>query len=356
MQEKAIKKIVDLRIIREEWRRLPKSAGKGFYYRCEGEVKNTGFSEIKELIIVGVIYNKEEKEVLTFTDKKFRKIKAAGYFAVFNLKPNDTANYTVVVNLPSPSELAWGRRRLRNVEKWIKEEKLKHKAFLIYDKKRLDEKTKKWFKYEGVKRVKVLKSDWEKKDIKSENTVFFRCTGLVSNTGTVDIENLNVNTSIIDVENDTPLKWVFRKTKPKGEFFDGLPLEEEEKEKEEVYEALGVAKIPLIKINETKEFDVSFKLPTLDSIRSSEWNYESIMKGLEDEKLEYNIDIFTPEEELDILAYRDVLEDPTLIQDVKGIRKVEILNEEWVLETDKDKPQYRCNCTVKNTGNLDLED
>lgn len=355
MQDKEIKKIVDVKIISEEWRRLPKSGGKGFYYRCEGEVKNTGFSEIKELVIIGAIYKKEEKQLLSFVDKRFRTIKSAGYFALFNLKPDDTANYTIVVNLPSSSELLLGKRRLKGIEKGIKDEKLKHKAFLVYDKKRLDDKTKKWFRHEGVKRVKLLKSNWDIKEIKSENTIVFHCTGAVGNTGTVDIENLEITASIIDKESGAPLKWVFRKRKPKGEFFAELNIEEEEEDKDQEYRAMGVIQIPFLKINESKDFDVSFRLPSRDVIKASEWNHESILKGLEDKRLDYDIDIYTEEEKLDVFAYRDVFEDPTLIQDIKGTRKVEILIEDWILERDKDRSQFRCNCTVKNTGNLDLE-
>ncbi len=349
MQKKAIKKIVDAKITKQEWKRLPKTGAKGYYYRCEGEVRNTGFSEIKELVVICAVYKKGRKKLLTFITKKFRVHKSAGYFAVFNLNPNESTNFIVTLNLPSPSEVIWGRFLLKNIDAGIKEGILIQKTFLHYDKKLLDGKTKKWFRFEEIRKIKILDCNWDVRELKSENTVMFICKGTLKNTGNFDFENAIITSYIKIVETDVPLKWVFKKRKPKGEFFDEI----EEKDEEQIYETKGQVVIPLIKANSTAEFNGTIKLPDFSIIERSEWRYEKIMNGLEKGILEYAIDIGY-ESESGILVYRDTLEDPTLIQEVKENRKVDVIGEEWILQREGENRKYNCKGMIKNTGNVDI--
>ncbi len=352
MQEKEIRKIIDAKILKEEWKRFPKTGAKGYYYRCDGEVKNTGFSVIKELVIIGAIYKKNKDKLLTFVDKKLGVHKSAGYFAIFDLKPNKSAKFSVMLNLPSPADLIKGRLMIKNIDEKIKKKKLDQKIFLHYDTKHLDEKTKKWFKHEDIKNIKLLNQKWEIKKLKNENTSVFRCKGFIKNTGSNDVENIRVAASIKNVQADVPLSWRFKKRRPRGEFFD--EIEEKEEEKDVVYEAEDEVEIPLIKRNQTIEFNATIKLPELNLIEKTEWNYKKIIDGLDDGTLDYGFNIYY-EKDTDISVYRDTLEDPSVIREVKGRKKVDIIKENWTLEKDDENQRYNCRGVIKNTGNVNLE-
>jgi tetratricopeptide (TPR) repeat protein len=354
MLEKIIKKIINATMISEQWRKLPKSGESGHYFRCEGEVKNTGLSEIKELIVLGAVYKKDEKKLLTFIDKEFKIHKSAGYFVVFNLKPEESVKFSVLVNLPAPSELLWGRSKVKKIDDEIRSGKLKQKAFLVFDTKQLDEKTKKWFKSEGMRRVKIITKKWEVNRLKYENIVRFRCYGSLRNTGTIDGENVIIAVSINDFKMGVPLKWKFKRKKIEEEFYNDI--EPENEKEEEIIEAKGNIKIPFIKVNQVMNFDISFNLPELSIIEKSEWDFPKIMDGLEKGELEYAIDVGFEEENLGVVVYRDVFEDPNIIQTVKGERKIDILKEIWGLESDDSNQRYRCDGILKNTGNVNLED
>ncbi|RKY84775.1 hypothetical protein DRQ09_08155 [candidate division KSB1 bacterium] len=294
MAQKILKKVVKGSVVWERWRKVFKKGGKGFYYICDAEIKNTGVSVLYNLIVLASIYNPSTKKVFSVVNNKLQVLKLAGYMVIDSLKPDESIKVSIIVNLPEAGSVISGRRDLRNLEKNIENGKLKQKVFLIYDTTKYDERIRRWFQDRGVKKIKILDKEWEIKKLRYTGEITVVCKGTIKNVGTVDIRNFEIISVLIDIETGAPLRWVNKQTFEKSylQSYEEQYYGEEKKEEDQGFdylEASGAQKIDILKVNKSMNFNISFKLPEERILKKEGWSMKKIQKRIDEEKIIHNI-------------------------------------------------------------------
>jgi tetratricopeptide (TPR) repeat protein len=349
MAEKVLKSVIKAVVLREQWHRVPKPGRTGFNYRCTGEVQNIGVSEIRDLTVIGGIYYPKKEALIQVRVTSFRTVKTAGYMHLPLLKPNETANYDVTVEIPDERSILWGRSQLKNLDRKLLNGDLCHHVFLVYDTHRMDQRTRRWFKHEEPHRVVFLNKEWNLGDTASGDRTICSFSGHLQNSGTNDLTEFDVITSIVKTKTGEVLQWRLKTDPVTGE---QLPEDEHR-----IFSGRGHYRVSLLKGRETMKIEVSWYLPPVQVLRGSQWTLATIKKGLDSTDLTYRVGVDFHREQTGPEVYRDTFEDPTVIEEIAGTRKVEITREDWKLavEGQARDQDYICEGEVKNTGTVPVE-
>ena len=350
MLQRVIKKVVEAVIVKEKWSRIVRPKGEGFYYQCEGEVKNIGLSRIRNLLVIGALYKRGGRRVLKFVDKKLQYSKAGGYFSIDKLEPGELATFVLTVSFPKPGDLIWGKKLVRNLDEMIKKGAIRRKAFLVFDSKSMDEKAQQWFQSELIDRLTFLEKNWE--FIKDTENDILKCRswGVIKNAGDREIDNLLVVSAILDYRTREPIWW----PDPREE--TGIETETTGmRRKFKRYEARASFPIENFKAGAEKSFDFVYEFPHEGILSGGKWNLKDIHEGMKNELLEHSMFVELVESDSDQDIYRDTLSNPALIQDAEGELKAEVISPTWTFEESSGGPRYICSGTVENTGTMGIE-
>jgi len=356
LAEKVIKKVIKGSVVWEQWRKVFKTGGRGFYYKCEAEIKNTGVSNLYNLIIIAAIYDPQLKKAVSVVTNRLQTVKLAGYMIIDNLKPDENMKVDILVNIPDSIDVIQGKRKINNLEKYIENERILQKIFLIYDTAKYDDKVRKWFKGHGPKKTKISKKEWQIKKSRYSPETHVACKGIIRNTGTNDLKNFEVVSVLIDVESGSPLRWILEKPSE----YEAPSISEESSEDDDkslgvnYLELSGAQTIDSLKKNENKNFNISFKIPEEKILRTTGWSLKKIDKAIKEEKIIHKIFVNYEKKKEDKSTYKNLKDQMAIIQEVRGKKKVEIIEQNWELLREKDI-RYKCTGRVKNKGTLDVE-
>lgn len=332
MSEKSIRKIVQLAITREEWDRQTLQGGEQVAYTVRGEVRNIGLSSVKNALVVAGIINTRSKKLYQAVTRDLRLYKAADYSVLPVLEQGETAKFEIAVQLPEFKEIPFGRYVLRRLEDGILEERFKYKTYLIYDQKAMDESTIEWFRDENLQSLKVSGVKWTEMYNESKILTALRCTGRIKNAGTRKVENFYVEGTITDIENN-PLIFQFENS-------------EYTISAEEIFDELDQNKI--------KTFQLDCIIPEDDILLTNNWSRKKILNMLEEKKLSQRLQVNFVEDVDRPSIYRDSEENPTVIEEAEGEKKIEYSDVSWVF--DDVNSEYLITGVIRNVGKRPADD
>jgi len=355
LAEKIIRKVLRASIVRENWRKILKAGGKEFYYRCEAEIKNTGVSNLYNLIVIAALYNPQEKKVITVVNSRLQTVKLAGYMVIDTLKPDENFNVDIHVGIPALKDILNGKRKIKNLEKHLEDKKIIHKVFVLYDTAKYDQKVKKWFQDKGAQKIKIVKKEWQLKRMRHSPQASVVSKGIIRNTGTTDLKNFEIVSILIDLETGSPLRWIIEN--PIDNYYDNVAPETEDNEadKENYIELSGTQKFDLLPQSKTAQFNIFFDIPEDRILKQHGWSLKKIENAIKEGKIIHKIFVNYEKKKEEKATYKNLKDQLAVIQEVRGTKKVEIVEQNWNLIRDKEV-FYKCNGKIKNTGSLDVED
>jgi len=331
MAKKIIRKIVQLTITKEDWIRNITGGDEQLSYTIHGEVKNTGLSLIRNALVIGGIVNAKSRKIFQIMNNRFRIFKAADYSILPEIKPGDTAQFEMTITFPQFKELIFGRYKLRNLEDAIMEEAYKQKTYLIYDPKVLDETTQDWFKEELLKNLKLIGTKWEAMYDRDKNFVEYKCTGRIKNFGSRIVKEFYIEGSLI-TENNRLIKLTYE---------------------DNSYNLIGNTKIDTLEQYKSSEFELAIEIPSENILYPNNWSKKKLQDALSSEKVKTRIIVDYVDEVKSKAIYRDVEEEPSIIEESTGVKNIENIEESWVLDEDND--EYLISGILKNTGTQDVD-
>ncbi|MCH8285482.1 DUF2393 family protein [candidate division KSB1 bacterium] len=331
MGEKYVKKIVNLTIISENWQSSSATGGGNVSYTVQGEIKNSGLSEVKNALLIASIVNKKSNKTFQLVSKKFTIFKAADYSILPPLKSGDILPFEITINFPSSKFLLLGKWGLRSLEDKLLKGKCKQKLYLLYDTKVLDDSTQEWFMDELLENLKLIRPQWSPMHNKNKELIAFKCSGKIKNIGNKAIKKFNVQGVLED------------------EYGDTLKLNHDEKE----YTIQGNQEFEEILPNTRLSFEFTCRLPSQEILSFNKLSSSEIEKRVEIQKIKTRLAIAYLDYKQQKLTYMDVDESPTIIEEDEGNKKIEIIEEDWALDEKND--EYTISGKIKNTGSRDVE-
>ena len=330
MGEKYLKKIVNLAVTREEWQSGAVSDDSLVDYTVKGEVKNTGLSEIKNAIVIAALSNKNTNKTYQVLTKKFAIFKAADYTILPPLKPGNSLPFEISITFPPGNTLLLENFGLRSLENKILNDVFGQKVFLIYDKNILADTTQVWFKSELLENIKLVRPQWRPVHTAHKVLKKFKCSGQIKNIGGKKINKFYVH-GILE-----------------SKYGETITLKSDENE----YNIHGEQLFENLALYGRAEFSFSCLLPSMKILEENNLTPAIIEKKVASGEYKTRIFVQYVESSPEKLTYRDVDEAPSVIEEEKGEKKIEIVDEDWSLEGD----EYLITGSIKNTGSRDIED
>ncbi len=331
MAEKVIKKVVRLVVTKEDWSSNKNLREGRVVFTVTGEIRNVGFSEIKNAIVVGAIVNSKTQKTYQIVTRKFRIFKAADYSIVPIIKPDDTLPFEVSIEFPQFNSLVFGKKMIRNLEDNIQKGDFEEKVFLIYDKNVLDDTTQEWFRDELLNNLRFIRPKWTMIYNEGGKLTRFKCDGIVKNGSFKEIKNFEIFGTIEEAP-----------TKPLT--FNFL---------DDTYQIIAKKEIDKIQPNHLKKFTFTCQIPPDEILLENNYTIEKLEEEFKSGYLTPSLAASFIDEKKKHSVYRDTDEAASVIQEIEGETKAEEYDIDW--RNDDDNNEYVITGGVRNTGSRDID-
>ncbi|MFC1564066.1 tetratricopeptide repeat protein [candidate division KSB1 bacterium] len=331
MAQKVIKKVVKLVVTKEDWTSNKNVREGRIVYTVTGEVKNIGFSEIKNAIVIGAIVNTKTRRTYQVITRKLQIFKAADYTIMPVIKPNDTMPFEISIVFPPFNTLILGKKMIKNLEDNIQKGDFEEKVYLIYDKNVLDEATQEWFKDELLNNLKFIRPVWTPIHNEAGKLIAFKCNTSLKNGGFKEIREFEVYGLI----EEAPAKALS---------FNYL---------DDTYEIVAKQKIDKLGPSQVKKIELKCQVPPDEILMENDYTLNKLEEDFKGGVISPAMSARFIDDRKKHSVYRDSDEHASIIQEIEGESKAEENNIEW--RDDEDKDRFIITGNIRNTGTRDID-
>ncbi|MCP4723751.1 MAG: tetratricopeptide repeat protein [bacterium] len=331
MAEKVIKKVVRLVVTKEDWTSNKNVREGRVVYTVSGEVRNVGFSEIKNAIVLGTIVNSKSNKTYQLVTRKFRIFKAADYTILPSLKPDESMPFEISVEFPPFNSLVLGKKMIKNLEDNIQKGEYQEKVFLIYDKNVLDETTQEWFKEELLNNLNFIRPKWSLVHNDAGKLTGFKCAASVKNGGFKEINKFEIFGTIEEAPTK-PLTFHFL---------------------DETYRIIAKKEIDKVLPNNIKKFEFVCQIPPDEILLENNYTLEKLEEDFKSGQITPSLAASFIDDKKKHSVYRDTEEAASVIQELEGETEAEEFDIEW--RNDDDNDEYVITGGARNTGARDID-
>ena len=266
-----------IKLIRPQWKAVHNKQKALKEFNCTGQIKNIGNKEIKNFYVHGILESSYGETITLTSDENEYNIHGNQLFE--QIASNGRAEFDFSCRLPSMKILEDNNLTPALIEKRVASGQYKTRIFIQYaDSVRskltyrdVDEAPSVIEEEFGEKKIEILEEDWSQEDDE------YLITGIIKNSGTRDVENVYIITSIFEKNSEEPIMW---------------------ETATDTHKTLTIEKISYLKIDEEYPYSFRLKIPSSKLFGKTKWNSKNIAQGIEEEELAQKVDLYYTKEDV----------------------------------------------------------